>query len=131
MTETTAKSSNKPVKVFRLRGVKAAVFENHSGDSVFHKVALQRVYKDGDEFKTTTGLGRDDLPVARHVLQKAWEWILETEASRSREVVIGESFSEPPTDSHTIPQDESISIGPPSGETRKRMHGSTKRATDQ
>src|SRR5712691_6886176 len=82
-------ATNKPVKVFRLRGVKAAVFENHatSGEqvSVFHKVSLQRIYRDGDAWKTTSSLGRDDLPVARHLRGKAWEWILETEAARNRE----------------------------------------------
>jgi len=82
-------ATNKPVRVFRLRGVKAAVFENHASNgeqnTVFHKVSLQRVYRDGEEWKTTQSLGRDDLPVARHLLGKAWEWILETEAARNRE----------------------------------------------
>ena len=47
----------------------------------FHKVSLQRTYKtDEDEFKTTSSFGRDDVPVARLLLQRAWEFILETEA---------------------------------------------------
>ena len=76
----------KPLKVFRNRGISASVFENHSRndgrDVTFHKVSLQRTYKDGDEFKTTNSFSRDDLPVARHVLQQAWEFILNLEAHR-------------------------------------------------
>src|SRR5947209_9690379 len=87
-TKTTA-DSNKPVKVYRARGVKAAIFENKSNtngqESVWHKVSLQRVYKQGEEWKTTNGLGRDDLPVARLLLQRAWEWVIEAEANRKRE----------------------------------------------
>lgn len=81
-----ASEPNKPVKVFRLKGVKAAVFQNKTNadgrDVTFHKVSLQRVYKEGEEFKTTTSFGRDDLPVARHLLDLAWQFILEKESSR-------------------------------------------------
>lgn len=80
---------NRPVKVFRLRGVKVSVFENHAAGSgqptAFYKTAVQRIYKDGEEWKTTTSLGRDDLPVVRLLLQRAWEFILETEAGGTRE----------------------------------------------
>lgn len=83
-----AQTSNKPVKVFRLRGISASVFENHAKsdgrDISFHKVSLQRTYRDGDEWKTTTSFGRDDLPVAKLVLEQAWEFILESEASRGK-----------------------------------------------
>lgn len=75
-----ATTATKPVRVFRLKGVKVAVFENRAGDGVFYKTSLQRVYKDGDQWKTTTSLSRDDLPVARLLLGRAWEWILEAEA---------------------------------------------------
>ena len=71
---------NKPVKVFRLRGVKVAVFENRGEQGAFHKTAIQRIYREGEEWKTTTSLGRDDLPVARMLIERAWEWILETES---------------------------------------------------
>jgi hypothetical protein len=75
---------NKPVKVFRVRGISASVFQNQSTaegrDGVFYRVTLQRTYKDGAEFKTTSSFNRDELPVARHVLQQAWEFILGAEA---------------------------------------------------
>lgn len=86
---TPAPTSNKPVKVFRLRGLSASVFANtaktNGRETVFHKVSLQRTYKDGDEWKTTTSFGRDDLPTAQLLMQRAWEFILDTEAHRSTE----------------------------------------------
>jgi hypothetical protein len=85
----TAPAGTKPVKTLRLRGVSASVFENRAKsadrDFAFHKVSLQRTYKDGDEFKTTASLGRDDLPVAALLLQRAWEFILEAKASRAKD----------------------------------------------
>ncbi len=90
---TTAKEPNmaqvsvKPVKVFRSRGVSASIFANQAKsdgrDITYHKVSLQRAYKDGDEWKTTTSFGRDDLPVARLLMDRAWEFILEAESSHS------------------------------------------------
>jgi hypothetical protein len=87
-SDTRPASGNKPVKVFCLRSVKVSVFENRvAGDqpTAFYKTAVQRIYKDGEEWKTTTSLGRDDLPVVRLLLQRAWEFILETEAGGTRE----------------------------------------------
>ena len=86
--ESDVSGSTKPVQVFRLRGVSASIFENHakSGDReiTFHKVTLQRTYKDGEEFKTTTSFSRDDLPIATLLLQRAWEFILNAEAHRGK-----------------------------------------------
>ena len=88
MSSATKKTANqqptKPVQVYRARGVKVSVFENHSGDNVFFKVALQRIYREGEEWKTTTSLSRDDLPIARHLLLRAWDFVLETEAARNK-----------------------------------------------
>jgi len=49
---------------------------------VFHKVAVQKIYRDGDsgEWKTTASLGRDDLPIATLLLGRAYEYILDKEA---------------------------------------------------
>ncbi len=81
--KATNQQSTKPVQVFRARGVKVSVFENHAGDNVYFKTTLQRIYREGEEWKTTTSLSRDDLPIARHLLQKAWDFILDAESSRN------------------------------------------------
>jgi hypothetical protein len=87
--DTETPSSTKPVKTFRLRGISASIFPNHAQsdgrDIIFHKVSVQRSYKDGDEWKHTTSFGRDDLPVLQIVLQRAWEFILDTEAARGKD----------------------------------------------
>ncbi|MGL4445299.1 MAG: hypothetical protein ACRCU1_16865 [Alsobacter sp.] len=84
MTTTAGTTTNgpaRPLRTFRLKGVKASVFENRTEQGAFYKTSLQKVYRDGEEWKTTTSLGRDDLPVARLLLGRAWEFILETEAA--------------------------------------------------
>ena len=86
---TPSKDSVKPVHVIRLRGITASVFANiaetKNGDVTFHKVSVQRTYKDGSEFKTTSTFGRDDLPIVRLLTDRAWQFILDTEATRGRE----------------------------------------------
>ena len=79
----------KPVHVIRLRGITASVFANiaetKNGDVTFHKVSVQRTFKDGSEFKTTSTFGRDDLPTVRLLTDRAWQFILDTEAARGRD----------------------------------------------
>jgi len=86
---SSAKDTNAPVQAFRLRGMSASIFENQAKSAdrtiTFHKVALQRTYRDGNEWKTTTSLGRDDLPLARLLLDRAWQYILDAEADRGRD----------------------------------------------
>lgn len=88
LKEESAGTSTKPVKVFRIRGLSVSIFQNHATvrdrEVTFPKVHLQRTYKDGDTFRTTTSLGRDDLLVAQQLLQQAWQWIVTDEAA-SRE----------------------------------------------
>ena len=79
--------SNKPVKTFRLRGSAASIFENRSDDgkSTVCKVTRQRSYKQGDDWKTTSSFGRDDLPIVSLLTKQAWEFILNTESSGQKE----------------------------------------------
>ena len=86
MANSEAKT-NKPVKTMRLRGISASIFANpaksNGNDSTFWKVSIQRTYKDGDEFKTTNSFSRDDLPIVWLLSQKAWEFVLKEEATKS------------------------------------------------
>jgi hypothetical protein len=63
-----------------------SIFENRAHkdneEFVFHKVTVQRIYREGEEFKTTTSLSRHDLPAAWMLLQKAWEFIGQAESGR-------------------------------------------------
>lgn len=78
---------NRPLRVFRARGVSVAVFENQAvieGRQVmFLKAELRRVYRDGDEFKTTHALSVHDVPVARLLLEQAFAFMLEANQDRA------------------------------------------------
>jgi hypothetical protein len=88
---TTATTQNRPVETFRLKGLSASVFKNSlkkDGQfSAFYKVTLQKTYKEGKEFRTTTSLGRDDLPIAGLLLRRAWEFILDEESPPPQEAM--------------------------------------------
>lgn len=82
-----AESRNKPVRVFRSFGVKVSVFQNRTKkddrELTFHKVTVQRIYRADNGFKSTSSLGRHDLPAAWMLLQKAWDYIAQAEGGRS------------------------------------------------
>ena len=85
-----AQTGSKPVHTIRFRGISASIFENKTTvdgrEVTFRKVSVTRSYKDGDDWKHTTSFGRDDLPVVNLVVQRAYEWILDTEAKSGKEV---------------------------------------------
>jgi hypothetical protein len=91
LQDTETVSTTKPVMTFRLRGISASIFTNkgksEERDITFHKVSVQRSYKVGNEWKQTTSFGRDDLPILNMLLQRAWEFILDAEATRGKEEV--------------------------------------------
>lgn len=80
--DNSPKASTKPVKVFRLRGISASVFENESENGSFFKVSVVRTYKDGKEFKSTPTFSRDDIPVMLHVATMAWHYVLQQEQEK-------------------------------------------------
>lgn len=66
---------SKPVQKFSVGGVTANVWKNEKDDRTFYTVDLQRRYKDGNEWKSTTSLNAGDLLNAAKCLQRAEEWI--------------------------------------------------------
>lgn len=80
-------TANKPWKVFRSSGVSASIFENEAetknGSRTYFKVTLAKTYRDGDEFKNTSSLSRDDLPVAALLLELAWAAILSADIAEN------------------------------------------------
>ncbi len=90
MATHAKETSQKPEKVFRLRGLSASIFANtamvEKREITYRKVSLQRSYRDDDgEWKSTNSFGRDDLPTLQLLLQRSWEFILDTDASRSKD----------------------------------------------
>lgn len=76
-------NGNKPARTFRIGLVSASVFLNsaHGGEREFRNVQLQRRYRDGDEWKTSTALSLGDLPAAIRVLELALHYVEEQEAA--------------------------------------------------
>ena len=72
-----------PLKKFSAGTVVAAVWENEitlpSGENkTILKASLERRYKDRDgSWKSSCSFGRNEIPLARHVLQQAFECMLE------------------------------------------------------
>ena len=63
-----------------MKGVKVAVFANTvNAPTPFYKVSVKRTYKENGKFKDVSSFTRDDLPVIRHLLEKAWLTIFELE----------------------------------------------------
>jgi hypothetical protein len=71
-----------PVNEIRLGSIRAAIWENHSGqDAVWFNVTLSRIYSQGNAWKRTTAFRRDDLPIAAKALEIAYAWILDRQAT--------------------------------------------------
>lgn len=65
----------KPVHEIRLGAIKAAIWANDTQVGIRHNVTLTRLYKDGEEWRSSDSFGRDDLPVVAKVADMAHTWI--------------------------------------------------------
>jgi hypothetical protein len=70
-------AKTKPVHEVRLGRVKAAIWANETDNGTRHNVTITRLYKDGDEWKTSTSFGRDELPLVAKVADLAHSWIFQ------------------------------------------------------
>lgn len=93
---------DKPVKSFKHRGISASVFENTTekdGEKqTFFRVCLTRTFKQGDAFVSNSNFSRDDIPLARHLLEKAWEWMIDAEMKTPNQTTAFDDnpFEDPP-----------------------------------
>ena len=78
---TSAKENTSPVATFRRKGVSVAVYANQiAGSPVpLFKVSIKKNVFEKGEFKSVSSLLRDDLPVARYLLEQAWLKIMDLE----------------------------------------------------
>ena len=61
----------KPVTEVRIGRVKATVWKNGTEDQPRYNVTFSRLYKDGDQWKSTQSFGRNDLLVLAKVADLA------------------------------------------------------------
>jgi hypothetical protein len=67
----------RPVHEIRLGRIKAAIWANETDNGTRHNVTITRIYKDGDEWKTSSSFGRDELPLVAKVADLAHSWIFQ------------------------------------------------------
>ena len=74
----------KPEKTIRFGAISAAIFVNEidtdSGSKIIRNVKLQRRYRSGDEWKTSTSFSLVDLPTAIAVLKRALGYVANLES---------------------------------------------------
>jgi hypothetical protein len=75
--------NTKPIQEVRLGYIKAAVWKNETETGARYNVTFRRLYKDGDQWKTTDSFGRDDLLLLGKVADQAHSWILAQHHERS------------------------------------------------
>ena len=67
----------KPISEVRIGRVKAAIWPNETEGRTRHNVTFSRLYKNGDEWKSTQGFSRNDLLVLAKVADLAHSRIFE------------------------------------------------------
>ncbi len=82
-TEKRLSSSGKqlPEKKFKAGAVTATIWRNETAKGAYASVQLDRHYKDGEVWKSTSSLRLNDLPKAALVLNKVYEYLVSREES--------------------------------------------------
>lgn len=87
-------AGNQPAMKFRRGRVSATAWRNHhETQGVWYSVTVTRSYKDGEQWKSATSFGRDDLLAVGEVCRLAWHWIWE---ETQRAGAVGEEDGAPP-----------------------------------
>ena len=76
-------AKQQPVHEVRLGSVKAAIWENKTENGTRFNVTIARIYKDGEQWKSTDSFGRDDLLLLAKVIDQAHTWIFDNGKSRN------------------------------------------------
>ncbi len=66
----------KPIFEIRRGLIKVRIWQRKSKNGVRFSLTVVRLFRNGDQWKESTRLGRDDIPLVRLLLNKAHTWIL-------------------------------------------------------
>jgi hypothetical protein len=69
------KEKTPPVHEVRLGRIKAALWKNDTENGVRFNTTFSRIYRDGEEWKSTDSFGRDDLLLLAKVCDRTHDWI--------------------------------------------------------
>lgn len=67
--------ANRPAHEIRYGNIKVVIWKNQTANGSMHNVTVARIYKEGDEWKESSGFGRDDLLILASALDEAFKWI--------------------------------------------------------
>ncbi len=70
-------AKTKPAHEIRFGRIKATIWANETEQGIRHNVTITRIYKEGDEWKTSHSFGRDELPLVQKVADLAHSWIFQ------------------------------------------------------
>jgi hypothetical protein len=65
----------KPIHELRLGAVRAAVWRNDTETGVRYNITFSRLFKNGDEWKSSDSFGRDDLLVLGKLADQVHTWV--------------------------------------------------------
>ena len=74
-TSSPDAGKQRPAHEIRLGRIRATIWQNQRDNAIWFNVTLSRLYKDGEEWKSTTSFGRDDLLTVIKVADLANTWI--------------------------------------------------------
>lgn len=67
----------KPAAEIRRGLIKVRIWQRKSKkNGVRYSLTVVRLFRNGDQWKESTRLGRDDIPLVRLVLDEAYTWML-------------------------------------------------------
>lgn len=70
-------ATRKPVHEVRLGRIKAAIWANENERGQRFSVTVSRIYKDGEQWKSSDSFGRDDLPLLIKVIDRVHDYMFE------------------------------------------------------
>ena len=71
-----------PVFEIRRGLIKVRIWQRRSkNNGVRYSLSVVRLFRNGDQWKESTRLGRDDIPLVRLVLDEAHTWMLTNEGA--------------------------------------------------
>ena len=77
MKKKNKKRKNRPVDRINFGAIKVAIWASKTKYGKKHFANVQKVYKDGDDFESTSFFGREDLLPAAKALNEAHSRVLE------------------------------------------------------
>jgi hypothetical protein len=80
-----ATDKTKPIHEIRLGRIRAAIWLNEGENGTWYNAQITRLYKDrNDQWKDSTGFGREDLPLVAKIADLAMTWMFEHPVSSEK-----------------------------------------------